>query len=154
MTGMPLLAASPTITSSSPALNICFRGSVSGVPARSVAFTLIQSTHTVREVGADDPPQSFDRGHAAEKVAEVRIGKEQLRRRLRPDVIAGGEQIRPGNVTALHQFAQPDIDVARHPRATGGGHARLQRRAHLRQAADVHVRVDEARAPPSGCADR
>ena len=73
----------------------------------------LDPVHPMRQVGAYDAPKAFDGGHAAQEVAQIRIGEEQLRRRVRADVIPRGPQVGAGHVSLLDQFAQPDVDERR-----------------------------------------
>ncbi len=98
-----------------------------------------------RQVGLDGTAQGVGRVHAAHQVTKLRKVDEQFGRHARPHVIAGGDDVGPGHGSVPDELAQADVDEMRHAGAADGGHAALERRAHLRQRANVHVRIDQTR---------
>ena len=89
----------------------CLRGSVSGVPARSVASTLIQSTPLDR-LRARHVESHRRRHAAAHQIAKLGKIEKELRCDARPHVIPGRDHVRAGD-EPFHQLAHA-IDEIRH----------------------------------------
>jgi len=143
----PVLLASSTIAANSSSLKIRMRGSVSGVPARSVAITLIRFTPRLT-ISRDHPPDSFRPVDSTHQIGVLRKINEIIVRGMRPNVISGRDNVRDVHSTLMIQLAHADVRKVIDSGFADRRRPGTQRSPGVRQISDVHVRVHESRKQP------